>query len=102
MSGLNMTGQYVGETNKKVEEWLNKVNGGVLFIDAAYELGKGQFGDEACSTLVATITNLQWCQGERGIDVLFATELTSLTINIRLSLRLIVMKTFCHSLLKKI
>ncbi len=32
----------------------------MLFIDEAYELGKGQFGVEACSTLVAAMTNPQY------------------------------------------
>ena len=61
-----MTGQYVGETNKKVEEWVDKANAGVLFIDELYELGKGQFGDEACSTLVAAMTNHNGVKEKEG------------------------------------
>ena len=56
-SGLNLTGQFLGETKTKVEEQLDKAKGGVLFIDEAYELGKGQYGVEACSTLVAAMTD---------------------------------------------
>jgi len=56
-SGLNLTGEYSGQTKKKVEEELNKAKGGVLFIDEAYELGQGQFGKEACSALVAAMTD---------------------------------------------
>eukprot|EP00966_Prymnesium_polylepis_P233390 5397957-Prymnesium_polylepis.1 len=41
----------------KVEEQLDKAKGGVLFIDEAYELGRGQFGVEACSTIVAAMTD---------------------------------------------
>ena len=50
--GLELTGEYVGQTKKKVEEKLNCARGGVLFIDEAYELGKGHFGGEAMTSLV--------------------------------------------------
>lgn len=56
-SGLNLTGEYVGQTKKRVEEQLGKARGGVLFIDEAYELGKGHFGEEAMTSLVAAMTN---------------------------------------------
>ena len=51
-SGLNLTGEYLGQTKTKVEERLNSARGGVLFIDEAYELGKGMYGTEAMTTLV--------------------------------------------------
>jgi hypothetical protein len=44
----------LGHTKKRVEEKLNCARGGVLFIDEAYELGKGHFGTEAMTTLVST------------------------------------------------
>jgi hypothetical protein len=47
-----LTGEYVGQTKTKVEEKLNCARGGVLFIDEAYELGKGHFGVEAMTSLV--------------------------------------------------
>ncbi|TYZ68458.1 hypothetical protein PybrP1_004317 [[Pythium] brassicae (nom. inval.)] len=56
-SGLNLTGEYVGHTKKRVEEQLEKARGGVLFVDEAYELGKGHFGEEAMTSLVAAMTN---------------------------------------------
>lgn len=56
-SGLNLTGEYVGQTKKRVEEQLGQARGGVLFIDEAYELGKGHFGEEAMTSLVAAMTN---------------------------------------------
>ena len=31
--------------------------GGVLFIDEAYELGKGPFGQEACTRIVEAMTD---------------------------------------------
>jgi sigma54-dependent transcription regulator len=52
--GLHLTGEYLGQTKKKVEEKLNCARGGILFIDEAYELGKGHFGMEAMTTLVST------------------------------------------------
>jgi hypothetical protein len=36
---------------------LNAARGGILFIDEAYDLGKGQFGVEAMNTLVAAMTS---------------------------------------------
>ncbi len=51
-AGLDLTGEYLGQTKKKVEEKLNCARGGVLFIDEAYELGKGMYGTEAMTTLV--------------------------------------------------
>jgi len=56
-SALKLTGEYVGQTKKKVEEQLKDAKGGVLFIDEAYELGKGSFGEEACTSLVAAMTD---------------------------------------------
>ena len=42
----------MGQTKTKVEEKLNCARGGVLFIDEAYELGKGMYGVEAMTSLV--------------------------------------------------
>ena len=36
---------------------LQAAKGGVLFIDEAYELGKGPFGQEACTAIVAAMTD---------------------------------------------
>lgn len=36
---------------------LKAAKGGVLFIDEAYELGKGPFGVEACTAIVAAMTD---------------------------------------------
>lgn len=67
-SGLSMTGQFVGQTKTKVAELLKKAKGGVLFIDEAYELGKGQFGTEACTALVEAMTQ----EEHRGTVVVIA------------------------------
>ncbi|KAJ1555715.1 hypothetical protein HK405_014185 [Cladochytrium tenue] len=57
ISGLNLTGEYLGHTKKSVEDTLSQARGGVCFIDEAYELGKGQFGQEAMTALVAAMTD---------------------------------------------
>lgn len=59
-SGLKMQGQYLGQTQKVVENNLNQARGGLLFIDEAYTLGQGMFGSEACDTLVAAMTDPQY------------------------------------------
>lgn len=59
-SGLDMTGEYVGQTKKKVQERLDAAKGGVLFIDEAYELGKGMYGEEALTTLLAAMTDPEY------------------------------------------
>ncbi|KAL8000480.1 putative AAA+ ATPase domain, P-loop containing nucleoside triphosphate hydrolase [Plasmopara halstedii] len=56
-SGLDLTGEYVGQTKTKVTEKLVEAKGGLLFIDEAYELGKGMYGEEAMTTLVAGMTD---------------------------------------------
>ncbi|TMW56633.1 hypothetical protein Poli38472_006643 [Pythium oligandrum] len=56
-SGLDMTGEYVGQTKKRVEEQLGQARGAILFIDEAYELGKGHYGEEAMTSLVAAMTD---------------------------------------------
>ncbi|KAL4165528.1 hypothetical protein KRP22_014238 [Phytophthora ramorum] len=56
-SGLDLTGEYVGQTKTKVTEKLVEAKGGLLFIDEAYELGKGMYGEEAMTTLVAAMTD---------------------------------------------
>ncbi|KAL3783915.1 hypothetical protein ACHAW5_011038 [Stephanodiscus triporus] len=56
-SGLKLTGEYSGQTKQVVEEHLVKAKGGILFIDEAYELGKGAYGSEACAALVEAMTN---------------------------------------------
>ncbi|KAJ3016332.1 UNVERIFIED_CONTAM: hypothetical protein HDU68_012270 [Siphonaria sp. JEL0065] len=67
-SGLGLTGQYIGQTKKVVEGKLGEARGGVLFIDEAYELGKGHFSDEALTSLVAAMTNPQY----KGIVIILA------------------------------
>ncbi|KAG1712488.1 hypothetical protein DVH05_000232 [Phytophthora capsici] len=56
-SGLELTAEYVGQTKEKMNQKLGEAKGGLMFIDEAYELGKGKFGEEAMTTLVAAMTN---------------------------------------------
>jgi ATPase family associated with various cellular activities (AAA) len=56
-SALDLTAGYVGQTKNKVNAALQEAKGGVLFIDEAYNLGKGYFGQEACDTIVAAMTS---------------------------------------------
>lgn len=56
-SGLDLTGEYVGQTKKKVTDILDMACGSVLFIDEAYELGKGIYGWEAMTTILAAMTD---------------------------------------------
>jgi replication-associated recombination protein RarA len=59
-SGLDLTGDYVGQTVTKVNEILKDAKGGILFIDEAYTLGEGHFGKEACDAIVAGMTSDQF------------------------------------------
>ena len=46
---------------RRLMDWkpalLQAAKGGVLFIDEAYELGKGLYGQEACTAIVAAMTD---------------------------------------------
>ena len=54
-----LMGNVVGEAEKLVKEAFDSANGGVLFIDEAYELGDGPYGKKALSTLVGLTGNEQ-------------------------------------------
>ncbi|GKY97164.1 hypothetical protein MPSEU_000674800 [Mayamaea pseudoterrestris] len=56
-SAKNLTADFVGHTKTKVNDALKEAKGGILFIDEAYGLGEGQYGIEACDTLVAAMTS---------------------------------------------
>ena len=57
---LPLSGEFVGQTKKKVQAKLDAARGAVLFIDEAYELGKGAYGEEAITTLVAAMTDPEY------------------------------------------
>jgi SpoVK/Ycf46/Vps4 family AAA+-type ATPase len=55
-SAQDLCGSYVGQTAPKVEAKMQAARGGVLFIDEAYELGKGVYGEEALVKLLSMLT----------------------------------------------
>ncbi|WP_227395458.1 AAA family ATPase [Jeotgalibacillus aurantiacus] len=51
----DLVGEYIGHTAVKTRDLIKKAEGGILFIDEAYSLGRGgekDFGREAVDTLV--------------------------------------------------
>lgn len=55
-SATDLVGQYVGQTGPKTQKLLESALGRVLFIDEAYRLADGRFGQEAMDELVDSIT----------------------------------------------
>eukprot|EP00934_Nitzschia_sp_Nitz4_P008360 Nitzschia sp. Nitz4//scaffold84_size84139//17889//22709//NITZ4_005193-RA/size84139-augustus-gene-0.44-mRNA-1//-1//CDS//3329559018//8350//frame0 len=56
-SALDLTAAYLGQTKDKTKKALKEAKGGVLFVDEAYNLGKGLYGQEAVDTLVEAMTS---------------------------------------------
>ncbi|EQC36830.1 hypothetical protein, variant [Saprolegnia diclina VS20] len=56
-TGLELMGNFVGQTKTVVQEKLSAANGGILFIDEAYALADGPYGRDAVATLVAAMTD---------------------------------------------
>jgi len=54
-SAPDLMGTHVGEAQKLVRKKMEQALGGTLFIDEAYQLGKGQYGAEAQTQLIATL-----------------------------------------------
>lgn len=64
VSAKDLIGRWLGETEEKVKECVNKAMGGVLFIDEAYALNQstggaegGSFGLDAVNTLITLLEN---------------------------------------------
>ena len=55
-SATDLMGQYIGQTGPKTQTMLEKALGKVLFIDEAYRLADGKFGQEAMDELVDCLT----------------------------------------------
>lgn len=47
-----LIGQYIGDTEKNVRDIVDKAMGGILFIDEAYGLANGQYGQAGINTLL--------------------------------------------------
>lgn len=59
-SRADLVGEYQGHTGPKTKNKINEALGGILFIDEAYDLYKGEndvFGKEAITTLIAEMEN---------------------------------------------
>lgn len=67
-SGVNLTGEYLGQTKKKVTDKLGEAKGGVLFIDEAYKLGEGPYGEEALVTILEAMTSPDY----KGLVIIIA------------------------------
>jgi hypothetical protein len=55
-SASDLKGKFVGEAKTLVSDAMDRSRGGVLFIDEAYQLGDGQYGQEALTKLVEMLT----------------------------------------------
>ncbi|KAL1518601.1 hypothetical protein AB1Y20_002889 [Prymnesium parvum] len=78
VSGLDLQGAYVGQTAPKVTEAMEEAQGGVLFIDEAYTLGAGPFGQEAVDQLVQLMTEPQHKQKTAVILAGYPAEMDSM------------------------
>ena len=59
-SRKDLVGEYQGHTGPKTQKKINEAMGGILFIDEAYDLYRGErdtFGQEAITTLIAEMEN---------------------------------------------
>ena len=64
-SALDLTGEFVGQSKSKIQEKMDEARGGVLFIDEAYELGVGSYGNEVMTKLVQLLTDERYQVGAR-------------------------------------
>jgi hypothetical protein len=59
-SASDLIGEYVGQTGPKTRDVLKRALGKVLFVDEAFRLCDGQFGNEAANELVDSLTKPQF------------------------------------------
>lgn len=63
-SALDLTGEYVGQSKKVIEGKMEEARGGVLFIDEAYKMGEGSYGDEVMVKLLGMLTEPEYNNGK--------------------------------------
>jgi AAA+ superfamily predicted ATPase len=63
-TALDLTGQFTGQSKKVIEGKMEEARGGVLFIDEAYKLGEGQYGDEVMVKLLGMLTEPEYSGGK--------------------------------------
>jgi SpoVK/Ycf46/Vps4 family AAA+-type ATPase len=68
-SALDLTGEFVGQSKSKMQDKMDEARGGVLFIDEAYELGTGSYGNEVMTKLVQLLTDERYEVGVVGAAV---------------------------------
>ncbi len=85
-SALDLTGEFVGQSKSKMQEKMDEARGGVLFIDEAYELGAGSYGNEVMTKLVQLLTDERYQVGpQRAQPMQITAALLSLShLNARL------------------
>lgn len=62
VSTTDLVGQYEGQTGPKTQQALERALGKVLFVDEAYRLADGPFGQQAMDEIVDRITKPQFAQ----------------------------------------
>ena len=68
-SALGITGEYVGQSKKKVQDKMEEARGGVLFIDEAYAWSTSSYGPESQAELVRLMTDVRYEVGGRLINI---------------------------------
>ncbi|KAF7118726.1 hypothetical protein CNMCM5793_008346 [Aspergillus hiratsukae] len=62
VSTTDLVAQYEGQTGPKTQQTLERALGKVLFVDEAYRLADGKFGQQAMDEMVDRITKPQFAQ----------------------------------------
>lgn len=59
IAGKDLIGQYIGSSEVLVQEYVEKAQGGILFIDEAYGLNDSGYGKSAIDKLLPMLENLR-------------------------------------------
>uniref|UniRef100_A0A0G4G5R3 AAA+ ATPase domain-containing protein n=1 Tax=Chromera velia CCMP2878 TaxID=1169474 RepID=A0A0G4G5R3_9ALVE len=63
-TATDLTGEFLGQTKKRVGERMEQARGAVLFIDEAYALGRSQYGREALEKLLSLLTDDEYANNK--------------------------------------